>query len=214
MRTIFSPSSSWPRRQSHWNRSPTRSEWNRQSDSRRQARQDPVASYIRNLERRRDELVTELKELDSQDENSYMSKTSRALHTLYDTTSKADSHFWTRHPRRTAAIVGAVIGGGIAMAIAIPLIGWVAALVGWTVLGITVGCIVGTVGAHVIVNTAGHTTSRAAGNVKPAVQPAKAQHTRVQLSRPHLRRQQSRYSSEGQMAEFWRRPGKSHSRIS
>eukprot|EP00117_Sycon_ciliatum_P041382 scpid75329/ scgid30281/ len=115
--------------------------------------QDPVASYIRDLKDRRDKLLTELKKLDSEDENSYISKTSRALQTLYDATSRADSHFWTRHPRKTAAFVGAVIGGGIAIAIAVPLIGWVTAVVGWTLCGMAVGGTVGAVGAHCIVNT-------------------------------------------------------------
>eukprot|EP00117_Sycon_ciliatum_P028568 scpid66168/ scgid22931/ len=84
----------------------------------RDGKQDKVSPYMQYLKDSWVNLNNEMKKLDIEDKDSYISKTSLALKAFIKEVSSADSKFWTKHPRVLAALGGAIVGGGALLGLA------------------------------------------------------------------------------------------------
>eukprot|EP00117_Sycon_ciliatum_P047555 scpid65551/ scgid33961/ len=87
-------------------------------------------SYNADLTTRWKSLRTELAKLEPTDDKSYISKTTQAIKEYHDAAKKADYSFAQRHPVLTGICGGALVGGLLGLAIAVPIAGWIGGLIG------------------------------------------------------------------------------------
>lgn len=103
--------------------------------------QAEVMEYLQEVKLRREEMMQCLTQLTSSGEDSVIARTTKALQAL---NAVVEPSFWEKHPKKIGALVGAILGGSLALVIVVPVLGWVGGVIGLVAAGAVVGGITGT----------------------------------------------------------------------